>query len=107
MTGGLLPGADRDLVQPLEKKLKSLFAAIMVNTKVVKVAEEKNGIRVTFEGATSESGVAEKEQVFERVLVAIGRRPNSKVPGLEKTRVKIDAKGVIETDTQRRTARSG
>src|SRR5262245_5782049 len=99
MTGGLLPGADRDLVQPLEKKLKALFAAIMVNTKVVKVAEEKNGIRVTFEGE-----VAEKEQVFERVLVAIGRRPNSKVPGLEKTRVKIDAKGFIETDPQRRTA---
>jgi dihydrolipoamide dehydrogenase len=99
MTGGLLPGADRDLVQPLEKRLKSLFAAIMVNTKVVKVAEEKNGIRVTFEG-----DVAEKEQVFERVLVSIGRRPNSKVPGLEKTRVKVDAKGFIETDPQRRTA---
>jgi dihydrolipoamide dehydrogenase len=99
MTGGLLPGADRDLVQPLEKKLKTLFAAIMVNTKVVKVAEEKNGIRVTFEGE-----VAEKEQLFDRVLVAIGRRPNSKVPGLEKTRVKIDAKGFIETDPQRRTA---
>jgi dihydrolipoamide dehydrogenase len=99
MTGGLLPGADRDLVQPLEKRLKSLFAAIMVNTKVVKVAEEKNGIRVTFEG-----DLTEKEQVFDRVLVAIGRRPNSKVPGLEKTRVKVDAKGFIETDPQRRTA---
>ena len=99
MTGGLLPGADRDLVQPLEKRLKNLFAAIMLNTKVVKVAEEKDGIRVTFEG-----DVAEKEQVFDRVLVAIGRRPNSKVPGLEKTRVKVDAKGFIETDPQRRTA---
>jgi dihydrolipoamide dehydrogenase len=65
----------------------------------VKVAEEKNGIRVTFEG-----DVAEKEQVFDRVLVSIGRRPNSKVPGLEKTRVKVDAKGFIETDPQRRTA---
>jgi len=71
----------------------------MLNTKVVKVAEEKEGIRVTFEG-----DVAEKEQVFDRVLVAIGRRPNSKVPGLEKTRVKVDAKGFIETDPQRRTA---
>ncbi len=99
MTGGLLPGADRDLVQPLEKRLKTLFAAIMVNTKVVKVAEEKNGIRVTFEG-----DVAEKEQLFDRVLVSIGRRPNSKVPGLETTRVKVDAKGFIETDPQRRTA---
>ncbi len=99
MTPGLLPGADRDLVQVLEKKLKKLFANIMVNTKVVKVAEEGQGIRVTFEGE-----VAEKEQVFDRVLVAIGRRPNSKIPGLETTRVKVDAKGFIETDAQRRTA---
>jgi dihydrolipoamide dehydrogenase len=99
MTGGLLPGADRDLVQPLEKRLKSLFAAIMVNSKVVKVAEEKDGIRVTFEG-----DVAEKEQVFDRVLVSIGRRPNSKVPGLEKTRVKVNPQGFIDTDPQRRTS---
>ena len=99
MTPGLLPGADRDLVHVLEKKLKKLFANIMVNTKVVKVAEESQGIRVTFEG-----DVAEKEQVFDRVLVAIGRRPNSKIPGLETTRVKVDAKGFIETDPQRRTA---
>jgi dihydrolipoamide dehydrogenase len=99
MTPGLLPGADRDLVAVLEKKLKGMFAAIMVNTKVVKVAEEKNGIRVTFEG-----DVAEKEQLFDRVLVSIGRRPNSKIPGLETTRVKVDAKGFIESDPQRRTA---
>ncbi|HKH74362.1 MAG TPA: dihydrolipoyl dehydrogenase [Vicinamibacterales bacterium] len=99
MTPGLLPGADRDLVQVLEKKLKKLFANIMVNTKVVKVAEEGQSIRVTFEG-----DVTEKEQVFDRVLVAIGRRPNSKIPGLETTRVKVDQKGFIETDPQRRTA---
>jgi dihydrolipoamide dehydrogenase len=99
MTPGLLPGADRDLVAVLEKKLKGLFASIMLNTKVVKVAEEKNGIRVTFEG-----DVAEKEQVFDRVLVSIGRRPNSKIPGLETTKVKVDAKGFIESDPQRRTA---
>src|SRR5688572_3838149 len=99
MTPGLLPGADRDLVGVLEKRLKNLFANIMLNTKVVKVAEEKNGIRVTFEG-----DVAEKEQVFDRVLVAVGRRPNSKIPGLETTGVKVSAKGFIETDPQRRTA---
>jgi dihydrolipoamide dehydrogenase len=99
MTSGLLPGADRDLVQVLEKKLKKLFAGIMLNTKVVKVAEEAQGIRVTFEG-----DVAEKEQVFDRVLVAIGRRPNSKIPGLETTRVKVGQNGFIETDPQRRTA---
>ena len=104
MTPTLLPGADRDLVQVLEKRLKGLFSAILVNTKVVKVSEEKGdaataGIRVTFEGE-----VAEKEQVFDRVLVSIGRRPNSKIPGLETTRVKVDAKGFIESDAQRRTA---
>jgi dihydrolipoyl dehydrogenase len=99
MTPGLLPGADRDLVNVLEKRLKKLFAAIMLNTKVVKVAEDGQGIRVTFEGE-----VAEKEQVFDRVLVAVGRRPNSKIPGLETTRVKVDPKGFIETDPQRRTA---
>jgi dihydrolipoamide dehydrogenase len=99
MTGGLLPGADRDLVNVLHKRLEKLFAGIMLSTKVVKVAEEKAGIRVTFEG-----DVAEKEQVFDRVLVAIGRRPNSKIPGLESTRVVVNQKGFIETDGQRRTA---
>jgi len=99
MTPGLLPGADRDLVAVLEKRLKKLFASIMLNTKVVKVAEEAKGIRVTFEG-----DVPEKEQVFDRVLVAVGRRPNSKIPGLETTRVKIDPKGFVEVDGQRRTA---
>ena len=100
MTPGLLPGADRDLVAILEKRLKALFASIMVNTKVVKVAEEKDGIRVTFEGG--QGGPA--EQVFDRVLVAVGRRPNSKIPGLETTRVAVAQNGFIETDGQRRTA---
>ncbi len=99
MTPGLLPGADRDLVNVLQKRLDTLFSAIMLGTKVVKVAEDGRGIRVTFEG-----DAAGKEQVFDRVLVAVGRRPNSKVPGLESTRVKVDEKGFIETDGQRRTA---
>jgi len=111
MTPTLLPGADRDLVNILEKRLKGLFANIMTSTRVVKVEEVNNGvvsngIRVTFEaaaaGGDSQSGPA--EQIFDRVLVAIGRRPNSKIPGLETTKVKVDAKGFIETDAQRRTA---
>jgi dihydrolipoamide dehydrogenase len=96
MTAGLLPGADRDLVNVLHKRLEKLFAAIMLNTKVVKVTEEAKGIRVTFGD--------NEQQVFDRVLVAVGRRPNSKIPGLESTRVKVDEKGFIETDGQRRTA---
>jgi dihydrolipoamide dehydrogenase len=101
MTPGLLPGADRDLVNVLQKRLQKLFASILLSTKVTKISEDEKagGIRVTFEG-----DVAEKEQVFDRVLVAVGRRPNSKIPGLDTTRVRVDAKGFIETDGQRRTA---
>jgi len=113
MTPTLLPGADRDLVSVLEKRVKGLFANIMTSTKVVKVEEVKNGvvengIRVTFEAAGDAVGRDPQsgpgEQTFDRVLVAIGRRPNSKIPGLETTKVKVDAKGFIETDPQRRTA---
>jgi dihydrolipoamide dehydrogenase len=99
MTPGLLPGADRDLVSVLHKRLEKLFTAIMLSTRVTQVAETAEGIRATFEGEG-----APKEQVFDRVLVAVGRRPNSKVPGLDSTRVKVDQKGFIETDPQRRTA---
>jgi dihydrolipoamide dehydrogenase len=102
MTPGLLPGADRDLVNVLQKRLEMLFAAIMLETKVVKVVEDGPGIRVTFEGEE----VKGKEQIFDRVLVAVGRVPNSKIPGLENTRVKVDQKGFIEINGQRRTAES-
>jgi dihydrolipoamide dehydrogenase len=109
MTAGLLPGADRDLVSVLQKRLETLFSKIMLNTKVVKVAEEKNGIRVTFEpgGPDDRRGGPSgppSDELFDRVLIAVGRRPNSKIPGLETTGVKVDAKGFIETDGQRRTA---
>jgi dihydrolipoamide dehydrogenase len=107
MTPGLLPGADRDLVGVLEKRLKALFSAILLNTKVVKVAEEKNGIRVTFEGGGDGRGGPSgppTEEVFDRVLVAVGRRPNSTIPGLETTKVTLTPQGFIETDEQRRTA---
>jgi dihydrolipoamide dehydrogenase len=100
MTDGLLPGADRDLVAVLHKRLEKLFAAIMLKTKVVKLVDAKDGITGTFEQA----GGSLSEQTFDRVLVAIGRRPNSKIPGLDKTAVKVDARGFIEHDGQRRTA---
>ena len=98
MTSGLLPGADRDLVGVLEKRLKKLFAAIMLNTKVVKVVEDGAGIRVTFEG-----DVAEKEQLYDRVLVAVGRRPNGTALGVEKAGVEADERGFIAVDAQMRT----
>jgi dihydrolipoamide dehydrogenase len=101
MTPGLLPGADRDLANVLHKRLEKLLAAILLNTKVTKVVEDTKGIRVTLEADGQPN-----EQVFDRVLVAVGRRPNSKIPGLDATAVKVDAKGFIETDGQRRTAES-
>jgi dihydrolipoamide dehydrogenase len=101
MTPGLLPGADRDLVGVLEKRLKGLFSQILLNTRVSGLEDAGNGIRVRFEG--SGEGVP-AEQTFERVLVAVGRRPNSAIPGLETTGVAVDEKGFIVTDGQRRTA---
>jgi dihydrolipoamide dehydrogenase len=96
---GLLPGVDRDLVRPLQARLESVFHKIHVNTKVVKLVAAKNGIRATLEG----EGVADKEPVFGRVLVAVGRRPNSRGLGLEHTKVQVDEKGFIRVDKQMRT----
>jgi dihydrolipoamide dehydrogenase len=87
MLPGLLPGADRDLVLPLHKRLEKQFEAIMVNTKVASMKEDKNGVNVTFDG-----DVKEKEKTYERVLVSVGRTPNSQVPGLENTKVQLDGK---------------
>jgi dihydrolipoamide dehydrogenase len=87
MTPGLLPGADRDLVDILAKRVKQLMKAVLLDTRVVQMKAEAKGIRVTLDG----DGVkdAAKEQVFDRVLVSVGRQPNSKIPGLETTRVKL------------------
>lgn len=99
MMPGLLPGADRDLVQPLHKRLEKAFESILLNTTVTSLKEEKNGIRTTFEG----KDVEEKERVFDRVLVSVGRKPNSEVPGLDKTRVKVSQKGFIQVNHQLQT----
>jgi dihydrolipoamide dehydrogenase len=99
MTSGLLPGVDRDLVNLLSARLKQSIAAIMLNTTVIAMHEEPNGIRVTFEG----SEVQEPQQLFEKVLVAVGRRPNAQGLGLENTRVEITPGGFITVDAQRRT----
>jgi dihydrolipoamide dehydrogenase len=99
MTSGLLPGADRDLVRPLKARLDKTFAAIHLNTKVAKLTAAKDGITAQLEG----EGV-EPKQTFDRVLVAVGRRPNSRDLGLEKTNVEVDQKGFIKVDAQRRTA---
>jgi dihydrolipoamide dehydrogenase len=102
MTDGLLPGADRDLVNVLARRIESICEAVLLKTKVVALKEAANGIAVTFEGEGL-SGDA-RERVFERVLVSVGRRPNSAVPGLDRTAVKVDRRGFIEVDAARRTA---
>jgi dihydrolipoamide dehydrogenase len=99
MTDGLLPGADRDLVKPLHKKLQRDFAAIWLSTKVVSMADKKNAVEVVFEG---EGG--KRTERFSRVLVSVGRRPNSAGLGLEKTKVQVGPKGFVTVDRQQRTA---
>jgi len=98
MTPGLLPGADRDLVDILARRVSRTMKSVLLETKVMSVKPEQKGVRVSFEG-----GVEQKEQLFDRVLVSVGRRPNSKIPGLEKTHVQVDQRGFIMVDEQRRT----
>jgi dihydrolipoamide dehydrogenase len=102
MTAGLLPGADRDLVAFLSRQLEKTLHKILVNARVTAMADDKKGVKVTIDGA--ELSDADKTQVFDRVLVSVGRKPNSNVPGLEKTRVKVGERGFIEVDPARRTA---
>jgi dihydrolipoamide dehydrogenase len=99
MTPGLLPGADRDLVRFLAQRVEKTFEKVMVSTKVTSMKADDRSVAVNFEGEG-----APKEAVYDYVLVSIGRRPNAKIDGLERTRVRVDAKGFIETDGQRRTA---
>ena len=99
MLSGLLPGADRDLVLPLHKRLEKMFDRILLNTTVTSVKDEGNGIRARFEGAD----VTEPEKVFDRVLVSVGRKPNSEIPGLDKTRVQVGSRGFIQVNKQLQT----
>jgi dihydrolipoyl dehydrogenase len=99
MTPGLLPGADRDLVDVLAKRVTKTMASVLLETRVVRMSPDPSGIRVSMDG-----NAGTLEQTFDRVLVAVGRRPNSSIPGLDRTRVRIDSRGFIEVDEQRRTA---
>src|SRR5271154_3702084 len=96
MLAGLLPGADRDLVLPLHKRLEKSFEAILLNTTVSGIKEEANGLRVTFDGTE----VKEREKVFDKVLVSVGRKPNSEIPGLDKTQAKLGPRGFIQVNKQ-------
>jgi dihydrolipoamide dehydrogenase len=95
----LLPGVDPDLVDPLHRRLTSVFADIWLSTRVKRIAEDDSGVAVGLEG----EGV-DPEQRFDRVLVAIGRRPASEGLGLEHTGVELDGKGFIQVDDRQSTA---
>ncbi len=102
MLSGLLPGADRDLVLPLHKRLERMFHSILLNTTVASLKAEGSGIRAIFEGSTVKDD--NRENLFDRVLVSVGRKPNSEIPGIEKTQVKVGARGFIEVNKQLQTA---
>jgi dihydrolipoamide dehydrogenase len=99
MTDGLLPGGDRDLVKVLHGTLKKHLHEIKLKTKVAAVEELKNGIKVTLEDENGESSF----QTFDRVLVSVGRTPNSKNLGLENTKVEIIERGFVRVDHQLKT----
>jgi len=95
----IIPGCDKDIVKPLHKRMEGRLAAIRLKTKVTNVEAQKSGLKVTFEddkGATS-------TDTFDRVLVAVGRKPNGKLIAVEKAGVAVDDRGFISVDNQQRT----
>jgi dihydrolipoamide dehydrogenase len=100
LTEGLLPGADRDLVRPLHNRIEKLFSSIQLSTKVVALADKKDSIEVKLQNA---DGTNERVERFSRVLVSVGRRPNSDGIGLENTHVQLDKRGFAQTDERQFT----
>ncbi len=96
MTDGLLPGVDRELVQPLQRRCEMMFAAIFLKTKVTGLKEAGGAIEAAIEGQES--------LVFDRVLIAVGRRAVSDGLGLQATKVKIEERGLVAVDERCRTA---
>jgi dihydrolipoamide dehydrogenase len=102
-TDGLIQGCDRDLVRPLQKRMEKRFESIMLNTKVASMEPKKDGIYVTFEGVNGNADAPKDVEVYDRVLVSIGRRPNGKNIGAENAGVAVDDYGFIAVDKQMRT----
>lgn len=100
MTAGMMPGSDPELIKVLQKRLEKTFESIMLNTKVAKVSQDGDKLKVAFEGAEREKS----ENVYDKILYSVGRKPNSKDIGLENTDIEIDEKGVVKIDAQCKTA---
>jgi dihydrolipoamide dehydrogenase len=99
MATGLLPGADQDLVTYVQRRIEKLFEGVYLSTRVTEMKETDGGIRAKLVGLH----VPEPEMSFDKVLVAVGRRPNSEDLGLESTGVKLGERGFVQVDQQRRT----
>ncbi|HEY9397628.1 MAG TPA: NAD(P)/FAD-dependent oxidoreductase, partial [Burkholderiales bacterium] len=95
---GLIPGADRDIVKPLEKRIQKRYEAIYLKTKVAKLEAKSNGLLATFEGPN-----APAPQLYDRVLMAVGRRPNGREIAAEAAGVQVNEHGYIPVDKQQRT----
>jgi dihydrolipoamide dehydrogenase len=95
---GLIPGVDRDIIRPLENRVRKRYEAIYLNTKVAKLEAKPDGLLATFEGAN-----APAPQTYDRVLLAVGRRPNGRDIAAEKAGVAVNDRGYIPVDKQMRT----
>lgn len=98
LADGLIPGADRDIVKPLHKRLEKRYESILLKTKVSKLEATKDGLRATFEGDG-----APEPQTYDRVLLAVGRRPNGRDIGADAAGVTVNERGYIPVDKQQRT----
>lgn len=95
----IIPGADKDIVTPLQKRMEKKGISFMLETKVTKVEAKKDGLYVTFEGKNA----PKEAQKYDRILVAVGRAPNGKLIDAEKAGVNVDERGFIHVDNQMRT----
>ncbi|MEM9813141.1 MAG: dihydrolipoyl dehydrogenase [Pseudomonadota bacterium] len=98
----LMPGADKDIVKPLHTRIAKRYENILLKTKVTAVEPQKKGLKVTFEGTDGTTST----DTFDRVLVAVGRRPNGKLIDAEKAGVAVDERGFIAVDAQQRTGQA-
>jgi dihydrolipoamide dehydrogenase len=100
---GLIPAADRDLVKPLQKRIEKRYEAIYLKAKVTRIEAKSEGLLATFEGAEPGAGPQPAQQMFDRVLLAVGRRPNGKEIAAEAAGVSVNERGYIPVDKQQRT----
>jgi dihydrolipoamide dehydrogenase len=98
LTGQLMPGCDPDLVRPLERRIRARYRQILLNTRVAGIEAQAAGLKVSFAG-----DAVPEPQLFERVLVAVGRTPNGHRIGAERAGVKVTERGFIPADRQMRT----